>query len=754
MNWPLIGIYGKIYDPDAVGTTDWFSFGSKVDVSSTIYALSEDTGLSVDLIENTSQRVVLRAVGDFEDSSQSSLANESGSILWIHIYSDRILTKIEFNVSGSITLDDSDSNGLLFFDSVSENLTNENSRYENSGSESDAGSDGEKNSADYIATLSDECNVQGVLLDSSLGGGTASFGQYIDNPGGALRFRWNNGTITANSDITVVWVFDSASREQSVKIYNATDRLAMGDQYKDVILDQSPSKGDDVTDMILLHADGAHHYEIDANEELELTIDRIRIRPSIVIADWPFKSGAIGSLTDHLLCHLKCDENAASANLNDETSNNADGTWSNISDGSDRNTDTSGDSVQEIGRGRNLDTQAGSGYIEMAFGSGTVHDNDFFKKGSVLIKFKPQFVYTTTDLTCWSLWIDSSNYISLGYASGGDRFQTSYGLGGTVEYTNVTPTFLSNKNLQQPMTILVVWDSDIGEIFNFYNGKPFVWEANAGTPTTSHPTDFIVGCRNGRSNAMDMIIDEIKTFNDRIVPFGGFFVDMQNGFANPHAKVLAFAELDQTNGQPLDVGSGNITISGSPTLSTGVDEVSNSAYLVNADSEIVSFPASGNVDGSKGVIGFWYKNDSTPNAYGNFFAHDSVYNKFALRRQDDDYYFAFYYNEVGFATFVNSARNIYDGNWHWVTIEWWHHGTEATAIIKLDGLQSGTTSITKTVSELSLTSGNIEIGNTSTTASRACNGIIDKFYVVSDRHTPQSWTAWGKSIAVPRVETR
>ena len=70
-------------------------------------------------------------------------------------------------------------------------------------------------------------------------------------------------------------------------------------------------------------------------------------------------------ITDHLLCHLKCDENAASPNLNDETTNNADGTWSNISDGSDRDTDTAGDSVQEIGRGRNLDTQDGAGYIDV-----------------------------------------------------------------------------------------------------------------------------------------------------------------------------------------------------------------------------------------------------------------------------------------------------------------------------------------------------------------------------------------------------
>jgi len=225
---------GKIYDSDAVGTDDWFTFGSKVDVGGTVYAISEDTGITLEVIENTPTRVVLRAVGDFEDSAQASLANESGSTVTMTFYPDRMTYHVNFNATGSITLADSTDNGLAFMDSVTANLANEDSKYESAGSESDAGSSGVQSSADYIATISDECDVTGISLESTLGGGTGTYIQYIGDPGVALRFGWNNGTVTAATTLTMMWIIDSAERTGSAKLYNSADRLAMGDQYKDL----------------------------------------------------------------------------------------------------------------------------------------------------------------------------------------------------------------------------------------------------------------------------------------------------------------------------------------------------------------------------------------------------------------------------------------------------------------------------------------------------------------------------------------
>jgi hypothetical protein len=178
---------GKIYDKDAVGTTDLFSFGSKVVVGGTTYAISEDVGIVVTLIENTPLRVILRAQGNFESSAQADLSGEQDSVLWMIFYPDRIAMRIELNVTASITLSDNAANGLIFMDSVIANLTSEDSKYESGGSETDAGGDGSQAGADYIATLATEIDIMGVAIENTLGGGTGTYVQYIDDPGVALR---------------------------------------------------------------------------------------------------------------------------------------------------------------------------------------------------------------------------------------------------------------------------------------------------------------------------------------------------------------------------------------------------------------------------------------------------------------------------------------------------------------------------------------------------------------------------------------
>jgi hypothetical protein len=174
---------GKIYDKDAVGTTDLFSFGSKVVVGGTTYAISEDVGIVVTLIENTPLRVILRAQGNFESSAQADLSGEQDSVLWMIFYPDRIAMRIELNVTASITLSDNAANGLIFMDSVIANLTSEDSKYESGGSETDAGGDGSQAGADYIATLATEIDIMGVAIENTLGGGTGTYVQYIDDPG-------------------------------------------------------------------------------------------------------------------------------------------------------------------------------------------------------------------------------------------------------------------------------------------------------------------------------------------------------------------------------------------------------------------------------------------------------------------------------------------------------------------------------------------------------------------------------------------
>lgn len=202
---------GEILDPNNLATA-WARFGSRVDVGGTLYAISEDTGITVTLKENTPLKVVIHVGGDFETSAQASLTNEADSEIYFTIYCDKIIQHVKFNASASITLADSTDNGMCFMDSVVANIANEDSKYESSGTETDAASDGEQNAADYIATLSDEINITGILINESAIG-SATFGQYIDDAGVSLAFEWNDGTITALSTMTVAWLIDAADRQ-------------------------------------------------------------------------------------------------------------------------------------------------------------------------------------------------------------------------------------------------------------------------------------------------------------------------------------------------------------------------------------------------------------------------------------------------------------------------------------------------------------------------------------------------------------
>jgi len=473
---------GRIYDPTI--TDIWFTFGSKVVVGGTTYCISEDTGITLEIVENTSTRVRLRAVGDFEDSGQSSLADESGSSLELYIYPDRIAMTAKFNATASITLSDNAANGLCFMDT--DTITSGDSKYESTGSEADAGGDGVQSSADYIATLSDECNVQGIMTESTLGGGDSTYIQYIDDPGVALRFGWNNGTVTALTTLTVMWIIDSTDRE------------------KNSIFSDTFSTGSDLnsnwTDF------GSHDFSVSGGVAKPLsTWDTCKAYHNV--------SGTVE--TDYLIGHWKCDDNAASSTVVDEVAS-SDGNWEVTSTSASRDTDN--DSITDPIGGRSLDSK-GLYSIDMVVGSGTIHDNDFLKKGSITLQIKPQFAYDVgADESIWRLRYDDNNLIDCWYESNSDDIRFRVIWGGAAQVVCDTDAFTSNNELQQWTTIHCCWDSDKDFMALVVNGETIETGSPTGTPTASHPGEFEIARRG--SGDGDIIIDEIKTFDACIPSIG------------------------------------------------------------------------------------------------------------------------------------------------------------------------------------------------------------------------------------------
>jgi len=316
------------------------------------FSLSYDRDRILRVCEDTPTRVVIKKLGNFEDTDQNTLVNSTSLGYTYTIYPDRFSVRVEWVTSDTIDIDSSTSGNILT--GIADNaLTNSVNIAEISGVEKYHEEDDENdpdlvavtmNTADYIGFKSDEVTMIGVELEHT---DDSYYLQFL-NQAGNIRFSWNNAdTFPAGTHtMTCVWIVDSVEREGSAQIYNSTDRIAMGDQYKDDTIDQSPTDGDDVTDLVIparidtgtMHSDGAHHYTAanSADGVTDITMDISRIRPSFVVHEPVFHSGTVASPTDHLIEYIKADDNAASSTVVATIGDNA--TWESSEEAA-RNTD-------------------------------------------------------------------------------------------------------------------------------------------------------------------------------------------------------------------------------------------------------------------------------------------------------------------------------------------------------------------------------------------------------------------------------
>jgi hypothetical protein len=293
------------------------------------------------------------------------------------------------------------------------------------------------------------------------------------------------------------------------------------------------------------------------------TIDRTRIRPNTVIHDWPFQYGTVASPTSILLNHLKMDDNAANNTLDAVVG--PDGTWHLVSDDSARNTDNDSVAADNF-RGRALDTQ-GTAYGQLAFGSGTVHDNAFYKKGSILIKATPQFNYDVgVSQYLFNCYVNATDYFGFGYRQGSDQFRCWFEWGDSNIDVD-SRVFTDNYSLQRPMVFLISWDSDKDMVLLALDGQVENISIDSTALSSSHPTQFNLGLKLKAEHLEgDIIIDEIKTFSEAVLPYGAYFIGNGQGLLadidNPHADLCFFWDAQSVNAK----GGTNLATSKTGTL--------------------------------------------------------------------------------------------------------------------------------------------------------------------------------------------
>ncbi|MHC4757474.1 MAG: LamG-like jellyroll fold domain-containing protein [Planctomycetota bacterium] len=429
-----------------------------------------------------------------------------------------------------------------------------------------------------------------------------------------------------------------------------------------------------------------------------------------------------------------------------------DASWRNISDASARNTNSSGDSVQIFGRGRNLDTQAGTGYISM---STSQHLNSYFKQGSFLIHILPQIVYTAADYPgVFMLWVDSNNNIWFRYDYSTDSFQLAVEWGASTITVN-GPAYTENYSLQRPMNLMASWDSDQDFMMISIDGQVQATAVHTGTPSASNPTQFEVTADDNRSYPLDSVVDNIKTFSECLLPYGAFFIGngdgLINSISNPHKDLCFFYDCQNSGAGAAKGGVDlatdyTITLAGDAALTTA-DKILGTKSVDIATvgtGNRISFPIdANNFDGSFGRMGMWV-NFQTVTASEYFLGFGDATDFINLYISASSYFYAIY-NTSGGIRYMTSTLVPTAGVWYWVELAWddsdyidfWVNG-------QLLDSESSLGSWAKTTGTMYL--GADESGWNS----QDC--LIGAFYMSKNRYTPQVWTAFGKPLHIDLVK--
>jgi hypothetical protein len=460
----------------------------------------------------------------------------------------------------------------------------------------------------------------------------------------------------------------------------------------------------------------------------------------------------------HILAHYKMNDNEASATIVDVFGNDA--TWSNISDGSDRNTNSSGDSVTDSVRGRALDTQDGTGYIEIPVGSGTPHDNAFFKKGSMIMTVKPQFNYNdATNQSLPTLYYDGSHYIGLWYAALSDLWRLRIRWNDT-NYDLDSAAYSDNDSLQRYHKILIAWDADKDFALLAIDGQVNDSANVTAAPTSSHPVKFYFGAWQDRSEDFDGIIDEIKIFNEAILPYGAFFTDEQNDFANPHADIIFHADFEGANETARltdkiasDVG----TLVNQAQIVSGAALVGGYGFDSNGTDDGVWWDGASIFDMTGGSLSFWF-NLQAHGGNDIMFAMNATdigngANSFDIRDVAGDGSISLRMNAQGsnLGT-ITMTNNIATGTWHHCRVTWTDLTSSSwTMKLFIDGVLEGSSTETTAMDG---SFDHIILGRISKTETFGQNCFMDQVTITDNPNTPEIWTAFGKPIIMPLVNKR
>jgi hypothetical protein len=457
-----------------------------------------------------------------------------------------------------------------------------------------------------------------------------------------------------------------------------------------------PTTGSWVDDLVIpanvgvdgFASDGALHVE-PSSKEAEFTNDITRHKQAVVFEDPHIYTGdTVSGATDHLVGYWPCDDNAASTTIVASVGSN--GT---LQGGDNTEDKDNADAVQ----GTSLLMNGTDDYLDFDSALGDLADTDKF---TVSFWFKPNFAYNVgSDEGIFEI-SDGTDVVQLEYNATTDNFILTVNL--TSSATISTSAYTSDAELQRWHHCMIAIDASQEVAVLVMDGQ-VVGVDNTAQAWGSTPNEFTIGY-DGNSYG-PVYVDNVVLYDGALLPYGAYFTG--NGSVDTdvaHDDILALVKGDESDSDSLKIGAGTITVTNA-THGTGPDGVADSAFQVDATSEIVSIACvdGTNIDNDQGQISFWYRSLGAPvSAYCNYFCHSSGYRKLTLDRSASDTSTRFFIGDSE-ASFTTTDFN--DDNWHYITAAWSTNFRE----LFVDGVSQGTSTTSFTPDALS--SGTLVIGN-------------------------------------------
>jgi len=490
--------------------------------------------------------------------------------------------------------------------------------------------------------------------------------------------------------------------------------------------------------------DGAWHIDQDASDEAKITWDRTRHNPNVVLHKPMFLSGTVGSETDHLIGHWKCDDNAASTTIVDET-----GTYNGTLQGGDNTEDK--DQTDAV-RGTSLLLNGTDDYLDFSSALAGLTDEDKF---TVIIKFKPNFAYTTSTYhRLLHIGYDSEENIEIRYNTSSDFFEINDEIGGGGDDDAISPAFSSDEELQQWHTVMLSVDTTKDTIHAVFNNT--VTHLISTGEWIDAVTYFHIGTGSGAY--MPVYIDEVKLLDGCVLPYGAYFTG--NGAVDTdvaHEDITFYLDFEGANETARltdKINSVAGTVTGSGVCSNGSAIAGSYGYDNVNDTSEVYFPITNQniISHEQGSLGMWFN----VQAYGDDYVWgfratgDSTNQLFGYLDENGGvfrFHFRYEASDVAVTLGDGVTRTMTTGVWYWIECVWKHLDFAA---LYINGILIESASLSEawdggtTYDNLYFCAG--------PTAVSSVNAFIDQIYITNNPYTPQIWTAFGTPLHVPLLE--